>query len=136
MINFVNFMHNYSNKIVRAKNLIQVVAVKYFNNEANYWNKAIFIVFCQIFLLYSGEYFLFSFELFKEYHIWSRLSVHKLWFFSLNFFSTGSELISYIYLFVYFLFYISISKILGARGVMVIVVGNGHGNTSSNPGPG
>ena len=23
----------------------------------------------------------------------------------------------------------------GARGVMVIVVGNGHGNTSSNPGP-
>ena len=22
----------------------------------------------------------------------------------------------------------------GARGVMVIVVGNGHGNTSSNPG--
>ncbi len=23
-----------------------------------------------------------------------------------------------------------------ARGVMVIVVGNGHGNTSSNPGPG
>ena len=24
----------------------------------------------------------------------------------------------------------------GARGVMVIVVGNGHGQTSSNPGPG
>ena len=24
--------------------------------------------------------------------------------------------------------------IRGARGVMVIVVGNGHGNTSSNPG--
>ena len=24
----------------------------------------------------------------------------------------------------------------GARGVMVIVVGNGHGDTSSNPGPG
>ena len=24
----------------------------------------------------------------------------------------------------------------GAHGVMVIVVGNGHGNTSSNPGPG
>ena len=23
----------------------------------------------------------------------------------------------------------------GARGVMVIVVGNGHGDTSSNPGP-
>ena len=27
------------------------------------------------------------------------------------------------------------NKIGGARGVMVIVVGNGHGNTSSNPGP-
>ena len=25
-------------------------------------------------------------------------------------------------------------KILGARGVMVIIVGNGHGDTSSNPG--
>ena len=25
---------------------------------------------------------------------------------------------------------------LGARGVMVIVVGNGHGDTSSNPGKG
>ena len=24
----------------------------------------------------------------------------------------------------------------GARGVMVIVVGNGHGDTSSNPAPG
>ena len=24
----------------------------------------------------------------------------------------------------------------GASGVMVIVVGNGHGDTSSNPGPG
>ena len=24
--------------------------------------------------------------------------------------------------------------IIGARGVMVIVVGNGHGDTSSNPG--
>ena len=24
----------------------------------------------------------------------------------------------------------------GARGAMVIVVGNGHGDTSSNPGPG
>ena len=24
----------------------------------------------------------------------------------------------------------------GARGVVVIVVGNGHGDTSSNPGPG
>ena len=24
----------------------------------------------------------------------------------------------------------------GARGVIVIVVGNGHGDTSSNPGPG
>ena len=24
----------------------------------------------------------------------------------------------------------------GARGVMVTVVGNGHGDTSSNPGPG
>ena len=24
----------------------------------------------------------------------------------------------------------------GARGVMFIVVGNGHGDTSSNPGPG
>ena len=23
----------------------------------------------------------------------------------------------------------------GARGVMVIVIGNGHGDTSSNPGP-
>ena len=23
----------------------------------------------------------------------------------------------------------------GARGVMVIIIGNGHGNTSSNPGP-
>ena len=27
------------------------------------------------------------------------------------------------------------SKWGGARGVMVIVVGNGHGDTSSNPGP-
>ena len=26
-------------------------------------------------------------------------------------------------------------EIGGARGVMVIVVGNGHGETSSNPGP-
>ena len=25
---------------------------------------------------------------------------------------------------------------IGALGVMVIVIGNGHGNTSSNPGPG
>ena len=28
----------------------------------------------------------------------------------------------------------SIVKIGGARGVMVIVIGNGHGDTSSNPG--
>ena len=27
-----------------------------------------------------------------------------------------------------------ISTIVGARGVVVIVVGNGHGDTSSNPG--
>ena len=27
-----------------------------------------------------------------------------------------------------------IDDIFGARGVMVIIVGNGHGNTSSNPG--
>ena len=30
--------------------------------------------------------------------------------------------------------YTSICMSGGARGVMVIVVGNGHGNTSSNPG--
>ena len=31
----------------------------------------------------------------------------------------------------------SISRVSGgARSVMVIVVGNGHGDTSSNPGPG
>ena len=28
------------------------------------------------------------------------------------------------------------TNIGGAGGVMVIVVGNGHGDTSSNPGPG
>ena len=27
------------------------------------------------------------------------------------------------------------NSIVGARGVMVIVVGNEHGDTSSNPGP-
>ena len=32
--------------------------------------------------------------------------------------------------------YEGITIIRGARGVMVIVVGNGHGDTSSNPGPG
>ena len=31
---------------------------------------------------------------------------------------------------------IIIEKIRGARGVMVIVVGNRHNDTSSNPGPG
>ena len=30
----------------------------------------------------------------------------------------------------------TIKEYLGARGVMVIVVGNGHGDTSSNPGRG
>ena len=29
---------------------------------------------------------------------------------------------------------LSLSNLGGARGVMVIVVGNGHGDTSSNPG--
>ena len=31
-------------------------------------------------------------------------------------------------------FFVEITKKIGARGVMVIVVGNGHGDTSSNPG--
>ena len=30
---------------------------------------------------------------------------------------------------------LSVIKSGGARGVVVIVVGNGHGDTSSNPGP-
>ena len=33
-------------------------------------------------------------------------------------------------------FFASIKHYYGARGVMVIVVGNGHGDTSSNPGRG
>ena len=32
--------------------------------------------------------------------------------------------------------YITFNPLFGARGVMVIVVGNGHGDTSSNPGRG
>ena len=31
-------------------------------------------------------------------------------------------------------FTLIVSKIGGARGVMIIVIGNGHGDTSSNPG--
>ena len=32
--------------------------------------------------------------------------------------------------------YVYTNVIGGARGVIVFVVGNGHGDTSSNPGPG
>ena len=35
---------------------------------------------------------------------------------------------------IYLSIYLSINLFGGARGAMVIVVGNGHGNTSSNPG--
>ena len=37
---------------------------------------------------------------------------------------------------IYKLLYTYINQFGGARSVMVIVVGNGHGYTSSNPGPG
>ena len=39
-----------------------------------------------------------------------------------------------IYTFISLLHYISIYDSGGARSVMVIVAGNGHGDTSSNPG--
>ena len=39
----------------------------------------------------------------------------------------------YIYIYIYMVHY-HINYFGGARGVMVIVVGNGHGDTSSTPG--
>ena len=39
---------------------------------------------------------------------------------------------STLYIYIYIYIYIYVKK--GARGTMVIVMGNGHGNTSSNPG--
>ena len=44
------------------------------------------------------------------------------------------RLYAFIYLWIYLYMYICIHLCLHARGVMVIVVGNEHGDTSSNPG--
>ena len=41
---------------------------------------------------------------------------------------------AYIYIYIYGWNPISRGVLGGARGVMIIVVGNGHGDTSSNPG--